>query len=158
MKRIFLPPVFTCSLLFFASAISAQQCSDCRYVSPIFDSVTKETVHFGEAVTIHGDTQQLYMDIYQPYGDTALSRPLVMFAFGGGFVQGSKDDWYVYDVCRHFSKAGYVCAAMDYRLGIDYAEIFTLQYMRIFFRPMQDYRGAVQYMKWDFAENGNNYR
>lgn len=98
------------------------------------------------------------MDIYEPYGDTATNRPLVMFAFGGGFVQGSKNDWYVEEVCKHYTKAGYVCAAMDYRVGINFLEILALQHMRIFFRPMQDYRAAVQYMKWDFAENGNNYR
>lgn len=101
--------------------------------------------------------QELYMDIYQPYGDTVTNRPLVMFAFGGGFVQGSKDDWYVVEVCKHFTCAGYVCAAMDYRVGIDYLEIAQGQHARIFFRPMQDYRAAVQYMKADYAELGNNY-
>ncbi len=158
MKRIFR---FLATCFFAISFITnsfSQQCSDCRYIAPIFDSITIQTVHFGSAVKINGDTQQLYMDIYEPYGDTATNRPVVMFAFGGGFVQGSKNDWYVREVCRHYTKAGYVCAAMDYRVGINYLEIVQLQHMRIFFRPMQDYRGAVQYLKWDFAENGNNFR
>ncbi len=144
-------------LLAFNFSANSQSCDDCRYISPVFDSVTVETVHFGKALTIEGDTQQLYMDIYQPFGDTATDRPLVMFAFGGGFVQGSKDDWYVVEVCKHFTRAGYVCAAMDYRVGIDYLEIAVGQHARIFFRPMQDYRAAVQYMKADYAELGNNY-
>lgn len=158
MKRILLLSAVVLSLLLLTCNLFSQQCSDCRYISPVFDSITKETVHFGRGVTINGDTQELYMDIYQPFGDTVSSRPVVMFAFGGGFVQGSKDDWYVYEVCKHFTKAGYVCAAMDYRVGINYLEILQLQHMRIFFRPMQDYRASVQYLKWDFAENGNNYR
>ena len=155
MKRIIPLLCFVCTL--FCNYTYAQ-CSGCRYIAPVFDSITIETVHFGRGVTIQGDTQELYMDIYQPYGDTATNRPLVMFAFGGGFVQGSKNDWYVEEVCKHYTKAGYVCAAMDYRVGIDYLEILALQHMRIFFRPMQDYRASVQYMKWDYAENGNNYR
>lgn len=158
MKRIFpLLSVLAISL-FCTSTTFSQQCSDCRYIAPIFDSITIQTVHFGSAVKINGDTQQLYMDIYEPFGDTATNRPVVMFAFGGGFVQGSKNDWYVKEVCRHYTKAGYVCAAMDYRVGINYLEIIQLQHMRIFFRPMQDYRGSVQYLKWDYAENGNNFR
>mgnify|MGYP000918129621 CR=1 FL=1 len=35
---------------------------------------------------------------------------------------------------------------------------FPPQQMRIFFRPMQDMRGAVQYLKADYSELGNNYR
>lgn len=143
--------------LFGLEAVS-QTCDDCRYISPVFDSVTVSTVHFGQGENIEGDLQELYMDIYEPYGDTATNRPVVMFAFGGGFVQGSKDDWYVVEVCKHFTRAGYVCAAMDYRVGIDYLEIAQGQHARIFFRPMQDFRAAVQYMKADFTELGNNYR
>ncbi len=158
MKILYSLLTFIYLLTFFASTATAQNCNDCRYISHQFDSVTIETVHFGRGVKIDGDTQELYMDIYQPYGDTVTERPVVMFAFGGAFVQGSKNDWYVKEVCNHFSKAGYVCAAMDYRTGIDYLEILQLQHMRIFFRPMQDYRGAVQYLKWDFSENGNTYR
>jgi carboxylesterase type B len=113
----------------------------------MFDSVMVETVHFGEGLNIDGDMQQLYADVYQPYCDTASNRPVVIFAFGGGFVQGSRTDWCVREVCEHFAKSGYVCVANDYRLGIDPLEIIFLQNMRIFFRPMQDMRATVQYLK-----------
>lgn len=145
------------ALLFVSFSGLSQTCDDCRYISPLFDSVTVSTVHFGEAEDIDGNIQQLYMDIYEPFGDTLTDRPVVMFAFGGGFVQGSKDDWYVVEVCKHFTRAGYVCAAMDYRIGIDYLEIAVGQHARIFFRPMQDYRAAVQYLKADYSELGNNF-
>lgn len=136
----------------------AQECDNCRYISPMFDSIMVETIHFGEGLNIDGDMQQLYADVYQPYGDTASNRPVVIFAFGGGFVQGSRTDWYVREVCEHFARSGYVCVANDYRLGIDPLEILFLQHMRIFFRPMQDMRATVQYLKADFSELGNNYR
>jgi len=144
-------------LMFFLSGHS-QECPDCRYVSPVFDSVTVETVHFGQGLNIDGEMQQLYADVYQPYGDTASARPVLIFAFGGGFVQGSRTDWYVREVCEHFARSGYVCVANDYRIGIDPLEVLLLQHMRIFFRPMQDMRATVQYLKADFSELGNHFR
>lgn len=140
------------------ATLPAQNCEECRYLSPIFDEVSVTTVHFGEGMTAAGDMQQLYMDVYEPVGDTEAKRPVVIFAFGGGFVQGSRTDWYVREVCQHFAKAGYVAVANDYRLGIDPLEILFLQHMRIFFRPMQDMRATVQYLKADFSELGDNFR
>lgn len=153
MKK-FLPFLF-CS--FYLFSLNAQDCADCRYVASVFDSVTVETVAFGEGEDIDGNNQVLLMDIYQPYGDTVTDRPVMIFAFGGGFVQGSREDWYVKEACNVFAKAGYVAVAPDYRVGIDYGEILQLQHMRIFFRPMQDMRACVQYLKADFSELGNNY-
>lgn len=149
-------------LLVFQSLLTvnllAQDCLDCRNISPVFDSVVKQTVYFGHGLNIDGVDQQLYMDIYEPYGDVDTARPVMIFAFGGGFVQGSKDDWYVREVCNHFAKAGYVAVAPDYRVGIAPLEIALLQHMRIFFRPMQDMRACVQYLKADFSELGNNFK
>lgn len=144
-------------VIFFTTASISQDCTDCRYVSQIFDSITISTVQFGSGVTASGDTQQLFMDVYEPFGDTIAERPVVIFAFGGGFVQGSKDDWYVVEVCRHFTKAGYVSVAIDYRTGVELTEVLSQQFMRIFFRPMQDMRASIQYLKWDYAENGNTW-
>jgi acetyl esterase/lipase len=155
------------SLLFSILLITAksQTCTDCRYLSPVFDSVTMETVHFGAGTRANGDTQQLYMDIYQPYGDTLSNRPVALFAFGGAFITGSRDDWYVKLVCEHLARTGYVTVSIDYRIYDDITQMvteifsaFPPQQMRIFFRPMQDMRGAVQYLKADYSELGNNYR
>lgn len=156
------PLLLFAMLCFFSSQTAfAQSCPECRYLSPMFDSVTVETVKFGQGPNAAGDMQELFMDIYQPYGDTMTNRPVAIFAFGGAFITGSRDDWYVILVCEHLARAGYVVASIDYRIydGIDgmLGEILTGQHMRIFFRPMQDMRAAVQYLKADFAELGNNY-
>jgi acetyl esterase/lipase len=136
---------------------NSQTCSDCRFITPVFDSVTVSTVKFGEGKNVDGNNQELYMDIYQPFGDTMTNRPVAIFAFGGAFVQGARDDWYVVEVCKLLAKAGYVAVSPDYRYGIDYSEIIQLRYMRIFFRPVQDMRACIQYLKADFSELGNNY-
>jgi len=156
------------AFLLHGNTLFAQSCSDCRYVSPVFDSVTVTTVKFGQGERANGAMQELYMDIYEPYGDTATNRPVAVFAFGGAFVTGSRDDWYVVLVCEHLAKAGYVVASIDYRIYDDFGELAAEvaegllsgvpYHMRIFFRPMQDMRAAVQYMKADYAELGNNYR
>ncbi len=127
---------FAFLFVFHLNLLDAQSCDDCRYLSPVFDSVTILTVQFGYGMNIDGQDQQLFMDVYQPFGDTLTNRPVMIFAFGGGFVQGSRNDWYVKEVCNHFARSGYVSLAPDYRLGIDYLEILQLQHMKIFFRPM----------------------
>ncbi len=151
------------ALFFGNSTVFSQSCEDCRYISPVFDSVIVTTVKFGEGPRANGNMQELYMDIYEPYGDTATNRPVAIFAFGGGFVTGSRDDWYVVLVCEHLARAGYVVASIDYRIYDDAGQLalevlgIPPRHMRIFFRPMQDMRAAVQYLKADYAELGNNY-
>lgn len=153
--------------LFTGNFLFAQTCSDCRYISPVFDSVTVSTVKFGQGERANGNMQELYMDIYEPYGDTLSNRPVAVFAFGGAFVTGGRDDWYVVLVCEHLARAGYVVASIDYRIYDDAGELAAEvasglltgvpYHMRIFFRPMQDMRAAVQYLKADYSELGNNY-
>jgi len=154
-----------CIILLSNQSSFSQACAGCRYISPLFDSVTVETVKFGRGPRADGTMQDLFMDIYQPYGDTMSNRPVAIFAFGGAFITGSRDDWYVVLACKEIAKSGYVVAAIDYRIYDDIgqmiAEIFAgipPQQMRIFFRPMQDMRAAVQYMKADYAELGNHYK
>jgi predicted esterase len=83
-----------------------------------------------------------------------------MFAFGGGFIQGSRTDSYVVTACKRLAAAGYVSVAMDYRYGISLSGILnpTAELMRVFFRPIQDFRASIQYMKASKAELGNPYR
>lgn len=159
-----LTKVVMTGIILMTHNVSSQTCLDCRYISPIFDSVTVETVQFGSGPKADGSMQNLYMDIYQPHGDTATNRAVAIFAFGGAFIAGSRNDWYVELVCEFLAKTGYVAVAIDYRIYDNLTQMigeivgaFPPQQMRIFFRPMQDMRGAVQYMKADFSELGNNY-
>lgn len=146
--------------LIYCTSLFAQQCPECIYISNVYDSVLTETVAFGEGINSDGNLQVLEMDIYQPYGDTTSNRPVILFAFGGGFIQGSRTDSYVVTACKRLAEAGYVSVAMDYRYGINIAGILnpTAELMRVFFRPMQDLRASIQYMKASKAELGDPYR
>jgi len=152
---------FLCVLLSLFIQLPAQSCPDCRFASYVFDSVDVSTVKFGEGPNADGNLQELFMEVYEPHGDTAALRPVVVFAFGGGFIQGSRDQDYMIKACKRFARAGYVAYSIDYRIGFDPLGLFpvpTEELMRTFFRAMQDMRGAVQYTRHHVANMGNTYR
>src|SRR5688500_5164923 len=54
-----------------------------RYLDEVFDEVERtEGVEYREAVTVDGTTQQLHLDVYEPAGDTAERRPVVLLMHG----------------------------------------------------------------------------
>ncbi len=101
------------------------------------------------------DPVNLYMDIYQPTGDTLSKRPLVIIAFGGGFLDGSKDHWSIRLLCQNLAKRGYVTAAIDYRLGMNIFDSDLAN--RAVYRGLQDGRSAVRFFRAD-ADGANTYR
>ena len=56
-------------------------------------------------------------DLYQPANDSVAARPLIIWMHGGGFKFGSRRAAGTRLWCRTFARRGYVCAAIDYRLG-----------------------------------------
>jgi hypothetical protein len=95
------------------------------------------------------------MDIFQPTGDTLSQRPLVIIAFGGGFLSGSKDHWSIRLLCQNLAKRGYVAAAIDYRLGMNIFDSDLAN--RAVYRGLQDGRSAVRFFRAD-AAGVNNYK
>lgn len=85
-----------------------------RYLEPIFADIQRSSLVYGEAVNEKGELQKLWIDIYQPLGDSAKLRPAVMFIHGGSFRAGSKEE--MWDLAQEFAKRGYVVASIDYRL------------------------------------------
>jgi len=61
--------------------------------------------------------QSLLMDIYEPVGDSALLRPLVLMIHGGAFYNGDKQDEAYVKWCCHFASLGYVAVSLNYRMG-----------------------------------------
>lgn len=145
----------------FAMAASAQQCEDCRYLSDVFDSVKVTTVQYGEGLNYQGNNQALFMDIYEPVGDTATNRPVLVFAFGGGFIQGDRFELHATKTCERFARAGYVAVSIDYRYNFDIAygllNGVNKEAIRVFFRAVQDMRASIQYMKYSADALGNPY-
>ena len=64
------------------------------------------------------DTCDLYLDIYNPADSLCTGKPTVIFAFGGGFMSGSRDHISYAGWFRTMTDAGYRVVSIDYRLGL----------------------------------------
>ena len=86
-------------------------------------------------------------DLYRPKTDGATLRPLIIWMHGGGFKFGSKEAAGVRVWCSSFARRGYLCAAINYKLGnkslrFTYNELVTNCY-----RGVQDVRTALAFFK-----------
>ncbi len=141
-----------------SNQLHAQGCDGFRYLNDIADEVDVETVQFGQNINGAGATQDLLMDIYTPSGDTETSRPVIIYAFGGSFIGGSRSDGFVVDFCERYARRGYVTVGIDYRLYDLFAQGFpdSLDMIEVVIQAVSDMKGAVRYMRKS-ADNDNPY-
>ena len=99
------------------------------------------------------------MDIYQPQGDTATRRPVVILAFGGSFISGSRTSPDVVHICNQLARRGYVAVSIDYRTGISFGAPNQLpdRFKEAVWRAMQDGRAAIRFFRKD-AQTSNLYK
>src|SRR5206468_2381743 len=64
----------------------------------------------------YGEYKETVLDVYQPKAGADQKRPGVIVIHGGGWVEGSKDDYGV-RVCSRYVEKGFVCASVEYRLA-----------------------------------------
>lgn len=100
-----------------------------RYLEPVFATVTVECDRtYGQAPDEHGQIQTLQLDVYEPAGDTAVDRPLLVWLHWGGFISGDKTDAPHPEYASRFARRGYVVAMIEYRVRegdtYDYAPPF----------------------------------
>jgi predicted esterase len=98
------------------------------------------------------------MNIYQPTGDTLSERPLMILAFGGAFVFGSKTSPDIVYLCEEFAKLGYVTAAIDYRLTTALISQGNQQLATFaVLKASHDMRAAIRFFYKD-AATANSYK
>lgn len=148
---------FTCFLLLlcitYSGSLLAQSCENGRYRDALFQVDKTTDVVFGNAPAITAVyvaenvtvPQDLLLDLYQPAGDTLSQRPLLVFAFGGGFLIGSKEDEDARALCDSFARKGYVTASINYRLNLNIADGSSAE--RAAWRAVQDWSAAIRYLK-----------
>ena len=146
-------------LLFIMSSELFSQC-DGRYENEIFDEVSKTIVEYTDVYDWSALDSGLDMDIYQPVGDTVTNRPVLIFAHGGVYVAGNKNNPPMVSLCEAFAKRGYVTASIQYRLtsslsllSPDASDIFSQTVLN----SVSDMKAAVRYFRKDVAENNNAY-
>jgi pimeloyl-ACP methyl ester carboxylesterase len=154
-------------MLFFLLFLSmwklyAQECDNQRYYEEVFGYTQISNIRFGENLQPTpldpNNVQELFMDIYQPNDDTLSARPLIIWAFGGGFVFGSKTSPDMIALSSSFAKRGYVTAAIDYRLSTDLIMNNDIEnsYEAVA-KAIHDMRAAIRFFYKD-AATSNQYR
>ena len=148
--------LFTFSFLSQSHAQNALGCDGRRYLLDIAtDTAMTPNVLYGNN-KVGFTYQNLYMDIIMPKGDTLSRRPVIIFAFGGGFVSGERKD--MRDFCAYYAKKGYVCATIDYRLhNLLGGFPDSVQVTRTIVQATQDMKAAIRFLRQG-AANGNPYR
>ena len=124
-----------------------------RYAEPVFDEVNIETgIPFSSAIK-EGETSSttLYLDFYEPEGDTLSARPLVITVFGGAFVAGSRDYADMVEYCTRLAKHGYAAASIDYRL-ISIWNLTSTALIRDAYMAAQDVSSAIRFFKYHCDE------
>lgn len=149
-----------------------------RFLEEVFDGVSvSPNQTYGINATIlyypvafEAVPEQLTLDLYEPIGDTAQLRPLIIYFHTGNFlpypnnqsVNGTKRDSSVVEMARRLTRMGYVVASADYRLGWNPVaptkdeRVLTL--INAAYRGVQDANTAIRYFKKTVAEFGNPHR
>lgn len=163
MNKLLLRLFLYSSSIFFLSTASlwAQDCSDGRYLTNVFTNVTvNNDITFGfnsvkNYATSATTPVELKMNIFEPVGDVSTARPLIILAFGGGFIDGDRNQ--LTSVAEELAKKGYVVASIDYRLAIyDLANLFTIASNTelakdVVVKSIADMRAAIRYLKYNAA-------
>ncbi len=133
----------------------------CRFLSQVFPTVSKSSdvvyanapaipvVYVSENVTTNQDQT---MDLWFPVGDTMAKRPVILFAHGGGFISGSKDNDDMQYLADTFAHYGYVTASMNYRINLNAASTSSVE--RAIWRATQDGSAAIRFLKQNATTYG----
>jgi acetyl esterase/lipase len=88
-----------------------------RYLDPVYAKVSvTRNVLYSQAADQLGRNQRLRLDIYQPKRDSATDRPVMIWAHGGSFIRGTKNNNDAVYYATQFARRGYVSISIDYRL------------------------------------------
>ncbi|MEM6630891.1 MAG: T9SS type A sorting domain-containing protein [Bacteroidota bacterium] len=150
-----------------------------RYLDEVFSEVqVTENVKYGENYSILpiilGTSDQpmvvdLFMDVYEPAGDTMSNRPVVIVAHAGDFLPpiinqtpyGDKQDSAFVAFCMNFARRGFVAASVGYRTGWNPLSPDEIVRRKGVFeasvRAAQDLRTAVRYFRKSVEEDENPF-
>lgn len=93
------------------------------FISAATDAQTAQITPDGTYMYERRDTCDLFLDVYDPADGSettymGIEKPTVLFMFGGGFIQGTRDDKSYNSWFRMLTENGYRVVSIDYRLGL----------------------------------------
>lgn len=108
------------------------------------------------------DTDTLRLDRYTVPSTDSRQRPCLLFAFGGGFVSGTRDDARYLPFFEYYAQRGYAVVSVDYRLGLKKAMVqgsldaqtFPQAFISTLAMAATDFYDATNYLLAHAAEWG----
>ena len=110
-------PTFSIYLLSFLLPLSAN--TGVMFVDEIYGSRSTEGIQYSTGSTGNpaSGSIDLCLDLYEPTGtNLPEKRPVMVFIHGGAFIAGTKGAITIRNLCESFTRRGYVCASIQYRL------------------------------------------
>ena len=141
--RMVVTAVLFCGLFTKAMAQAGR-----RYAEPVFEEVNVESDIPFSSVIEEGETSPitLYLDFYEPQGDTLSARPLVITVFGGAVAAGGRDYVDMVEYCTRLAQHGYAAASIDYRL-LSIWNLNATSLVRDAYMAAQDVSSAIRFFK-----------
>lgn len=158
-RKILFLAFLALNIVMYSNKIAAQiDCSGGRYTTEVFPQITiTSDILYGTNVNHSNVATDLFVDVYEPSGDTIAERPLIVFAHGGFFLAGDRKNDDAKLICEAFAKRGFVAASISYRLGVAGLPD-TVKLGEALFRAVQDEKAAVRFFRKNYAEQGNTYK
>ena len=153
MRTIHILGMVAMAMLLCGLFTNAMAQSNRRFAEPVFEEVNVESdIPFSSAIK-EGETSPttLYLDFYEPEGDTLSARPLVITVFGGAFVAGGRDYVDMVEYCTRLAQHGYAAASIDYRL-LSLWNINATSLIRDAYMAAQDVSSAIRFFKYHCEE------
>lgn len=121
MSKLLRASRLTCALPVVALAMlaGAPVASAGEFLAPTYEqTVLQEDVRYGEALNARGENEQLFLDLHRPAvdGKALTGRPLLVFAHGGSFKNGSRKGSEIAGYLKRMAEHGYAAATISYRL------------------------------------------
>ena len=136
-------------------SLAQSQCFPKQYIDPLYGVSQNAAIQYGAAdpydILGLSINQNLFLDLYTPVGDTLSHRPTIVFAFGGGFIIGSRNQPDLPRLRDYYVPRGYNLVTIDYRLGFNVTSGGST--LRAVYRGVQDMRAALRFL----AENCDQY-
>lgn len=115
------------------------------YRDTLFSDIAITDLIYGQNINYLNQTDSLHATLYSPIDHVTPTRPLVIVLYGGSFVQGSRNDFYVQQTCLLLAKRGYLAAAVDYRIGM--MSLSVIEGFYAVYRGAQDCKAAVRFFR-----------
>lgn len=140
--------------------VSATDCYDGRYKEKVFEEIDFiDNMVYATKPRSDGRMVNLGIDVYLPHDDAETSRPAIMLAHGGGFIdlldQKSPD---IVKLAKEMAERGYVVFSVDYREEPTFLSLFSEENMvKAVGRALIDIRDATCFLMDTTLNYGNPF-